>query len=176
MQQQEKPRLIAEAMRNQFFSSFKMLKTLVDVCPEEIWAGYFNEVPFWYQVYHVVYFVDFWLRESYIGTEFRCMAFDERIPPEFEHDIGPDLHISLADMKAYLQKLEEKLGRFFEWLYDDRMAQPVIEGESQFTYTDVIACQIRHIMYNIGYCNGILRQKGLEESDWYAYNEKEDSQ
>ena len=28
-------------------------------------------------------------------------------------------------------------------------------------------------MYNVGYLNGILRSLDLNESDWYAYNEKE---
>ena len=39
---------------------------------------------------------------------------------------------------------------------------------------DIFFSQSRHIMYNVGYCNGILRERNLAESDWYAYNEPEE--
>ena len=39
-------RLITEALRNQFDSTFHMASILVNVCPEKIWAASYNEVPF----------------------------------------------------------------------------------------------------------------------------------
>jgi hypothetical protein len=165
------PRAIVEAVKNQFDSSFLMLDTLVAVCPEDIWAGYYHEVPFWYQVYHVVYFVDYWFRESYDSSDFRSMIFDENIPPEFEHEVQQGLFISREDIKEYLMRLQVKTTRFFELLDDETMAACPIEGETHFTYADIIMSQIRHIMYNVGYLNGILRSRCAEESDWYAYNE-----
>lgn len=167
-------RAIAETARNQFDSSFYMLEKLVDVCPDEVWYTNFNGDPFWYHVYHIAYFVDYWFRCRYDGSDFRSMAFDGRIPPEFEYDVPEGVSICRVDMREYLNRIKEKTTTIFNNLDDGNMAQPIIEGQKNYTYMDVIAAQIRHIMYNVGYLNGILRSKGLEESDWYAYNEDEE--
>ena len=55
---------LVTAAKGQLFSCYQMLETLVDVCPDEIWQSVYGEVPFWYQVYHTAYFVDYWLRED----------------------------------------------------------------------------------------------------------------
>ncbi|MDO5293460.1 MAG: hypothetical protein Q4F05_12005 [bacterium] len=36
----------------------------------------------------------------------------------------------------------------------------------------IIISQNRHVMYNIGYLNGILRSLHLKKSDWWSYNEQ----
>lgn len=167
-------RTVTEAARNQFDSCYRMLKALVEVCPDDIWYSYFHETPFWYQVYHVAYFIDYWFRDDYKGDIVLTMHFDERIPPEFEHDIDPGLSISREETSEYLQKLHVKTVRIFDRLDDAILGQEALEGETHYTYTDIILSQVRHIMYNTGYLNGILREKGLSESDWWAYNEDEE--
>ena len=172
--QPEQPKYAAvEICRKQFYSSYRMLCTLVDVCPDSVWFScyYGFDYPVWYQVYHVAYFVDFWLRDAYDDKEFHCMVCSEYIAPEFEHKPPEGLIVSRADMKAYLCKIDAKLCHFFDSLTDARLTQPILSGKDQFTYLDVITTQQRHIMYNIGYLNGILRGLNLPESDWYAYNE-----
>ncbi len=54
------PRRTVEAARGQFDSTLKMLKTFVEVCPQEVWEGYFFgfEYPVWYQVFHSAFFID----------------------------------------------------------------------------------------------------------------------
>ncbi|OPJ60391.1 DinB family protein [Clostridium oryzae] len=175
MEQKEvKFRRSTETARNQFDSCYVMLEKLVNICPDEIWYEYFNEVPFWYQVYHVTYFIDYWFRDTYDGSDFKSMEFDEKIPPEFEYDVERNLSISREDMKEYVSRIHVKTARIFDRLDDKKMADSIIDGQDGFTYMDIIMSQVRHIMYNIGYLNGILRSKGLEESDWYAYNEEEE--
>ena len=151
-----------------------MLETLVDICPDEVWFGIFCDVPFWYQVYHTIYFVDYWFREDYATRDFLVMHFDERIPPEFERDIPDDVSLSRVDMKGYLARIREKLDRIFAAMLDQDLPRPVFPDQAHLTLLDVIFTQTRHIMYNVGYCNGILRTRGLPESDWYAYNETEE--
>ena len=88
---------LVSAAKGQLFSSYQMLETLVDVCPDEIWQGVFCEVPFWYQVYHTVYFVDYWLRADSAGVGFPSMPLDPRIPPEFEHGLPEDAFSTIAE-------------------------------------------------------------------------------
>ena len=167
--------LAVAACRDQFNSSYRMLCTLVEVCPDSVWSACYYGFPYpvWYQVYHVAFFVDYWFRESYDGSEYRSMVFDERIAPEYEHEVPAGVSISREEMKAYLERIAEKLERFFGALTDECLSQPIVPGQDRYTYLDVIASQIRHVMYNVGYLNGILRGLDLPESDWYAYNEDE---
>jgi|GEM_PF-913039 hypothetical protein len=165
-------RKITDIAKNQFDSSYQMLETLVEVCPDDIWYDRFNGIPFWYQVYHTAYFVDYWFRDHYTQGEFRSMEFDERIPPEFEHEIDPGLSISREDMREYIARIHIKTARILG-LWDDAALGRLLEGQDGYTRLDVVMTQNRHIMYNIGYLNGILRSRGAGESDWYAYNEND---
>jgi hypothetical protein len=168
-------RLITEALRNQFDSTFHMARVLVKVCPEEIWAATYNEVPFWQQVFHYVYYIDFWMRETYDDNEWRTMVFDDSYTTDLYADSYEGLFISQGIMLEYLDRIQVKTTSVFDNLNDEKLNTLVYNDDPQYTYTDVIVGQIRHIMYNIGYLNGILRELGLPESDWYSYNEPEGS-
>lgn len=168
-------RLITEALRNQFDSTFHMAHVLVKVCPEKVWASSYNEVPFWQQVFHYVYYIDFWMRENYDSSEWRTKIFDDAYTTDLYAESYEGLLISQADMLAYLDVIQTKTTCIFDHLNDDKLSASVYNNDPQYTYTDVILGQIRHIMYNIGYLNGILRELGLPESDWYSYNEPEGS-
>lgn len=168
-------RLITEALRNQFDSTFHMARILVKVCPEKIWAASYNEVPFWQQVFHYVYFIDFWMREKYDDSEWRTMIFDDAYTTDLYADSYERLFISQAKMLGYLDAIQMKTTCLFDNLNDETLSTSVYGNNPQYTYANVIIGQIRHIMYNIGYLNGILRELGLPESDWYAYNEPEGS-
>ena len=148
-----------------------MLETLVEVCPDNVWCGTFNEIPFWYQVYHTVYFFDYWFRADSNGAGFPSMPLDPRIPPEFERDIPADTFVSRETLREYLRLIKEKLNRIFAKITESDLALPAFAQEPEVTLLDAIFSQTRHIMYNIGYCNGILRGLNLAEADWYAYNE-----
>ncbi len=168
-------RLITEALRNQFDSTFHMARILVKVCPEKIWAASYNEVPFWQQVFHYVYYIDFWMREKIDDSEWRTMIFDDEYTTDLYADSYEGLFISQDKMLEYLDAIQIKTTCLFDNLNDEKLSASVFCNSPLHTYADVIIGQIRHIMYNIGYLNGILRELGLPESDWYAYNEPEGS-
>ncbi|MFH1879502.1 MAG: DinB family protein [Bacillota bacterium] len=155
-------------------STFQMLRTFVDVCPQAVWEPRFFGFPYpvWYQAYHAAYFIDYWLQDDYRGERALCMTFDSRIPPEFEHGIPPDLSISKAEMQEYITLLHAKAARFFDRLTDRMLGTEITENTINLTYLDVVCGQNRHVMYNIGYLNAILRSLNLEEADWYSYNEE----
>ncbi len=168
-------RLITEALRNQFDSTFHMARVLVKVCPGEVWGETYNEVPFWQQVFHYVYFIDFWMREKFDEAEWRSLIFEDVYNTDLYADSYEGLLISQDKMLEYLEVIQVKTTSLFDCLNDEKLSNSVFGNNPQYTYADVIIGQIRHIMYNIGYLNGILRELGLPESDWYAYNEPEGS-
>ncbi|NLV58060.1 MAG: DinB family protein [Clostridiales bacterium] len=168
-------RLITETLRNQFDSTLHMARILVKVCPDSVWALSFNGVPFWQQVFHYVYYLDFWMRESYDESPWRSMIFDDAYTTDLYAESYKGLFISRKEMLCYLERIGQKTARIFDSLEDDQLSVPVEGDDPHYSYADVIVGQIRHVMYNIGYLNGILRQQGMPESDWYSYNEPEGS-
>jgi hypothetical protein len=168
-------RLITEVLRNQFDSTFHMARVLVEVCPKEIWAESYNQVPFWQQVFHYVYYIDFWMREKFDENEWRSMIFDDAYTTDLDAGSYEGLFISQDKMLEYLDAIQTKTTSLFHGLDDEKLSVSPWKNGPQHTYAEIIAGQIRHIMYNIGYLNGILRELGLPESDWYAYNEPEGS-
>lgn len=167
-------RTAAEAARKQFDFSMQMLAKAVDVCTDEVWQGTYLgfSFPVWYQVYHAAYFVDFWFRDAYDGSDFRSMALDERIPPEYEHELPAGILVSREEMRAYLAGIKVKTSRIFDNLHDGLLSQPIIAGQSDYTCLDMVMGQVRHIMYNVGYLNAIFRSLGMQEADWFANNEQ----
>ncbi len=170
------PGRAAESARYQFASTLHMLRGVVEVCPQTVWEScYFGfEYPFWYQVYHAAFFIDYWFRDAYDGSPWQSMDFDPRIAPEYEHLPPSDAVISRETMLVFLEKLRIKTERFFDGLTNEKLSRNIIPKNDSCTYADVVFCQIRHVMYNVGYLNGILRSLNLPESDWYAYNEKDE--
>ncbi len=167
------PRTLTETARSQFASTFRMLRTFVEICPDGVWAScYFGfPYPVWYQAYHAAYFVDYWMQDTYEGPPALCKTFDPRIPPEFEHGLEPGVFVERAELLHYLGLLAPRIGRWFDRLHDGMLGETTRYGQ---TYADVLFAQNRHVMYNVGYLNAVLRSLGLEEADWYAYNEAEE--
>ena len=103
------------------------------------------------------------------------MIFDDVCTTDLYADSYEGLFIPQNKMLEYLDAIQMKTTCLFDNLNDEKLSTSVYGNNPQYTYADVIIGQIRHIMYNIGYLNGILRELGLPESDWYAYNEPEGS-
>lgn len=167
-------RIVTITLQNQYESTHKMLENLLDNIPDYLWYSSYHDILVWKQIYHVVFFIDFWFREKYDDSDFRSMTFHDSINPELKSEVLEGISISRDEMKEYLNKIHSKTERVFASLSDSDMTRPIIKGVEKYTYTDVILGQIRHIMYNIGYCNSCLREHGQPEADWYAYNEDED--
>jgi len=156
-------------LRRSFDPSLKMLRVMVEKCPPGVWLDAGAGFPFWQQVWHTCFFVDFWLREDYSkGAAYRVMTFDNDLPVEL--DKASEEHLTKEEALEYLERLQEKADRFFESLDDERLLQPVVEGRS-LTYLDVILGQIRHIQYHVGNGNRMLKSRNAETSGWLAFGE-----
>jgi len=165
--------ILLKATRRQLESSYQMLYEMIDICPDGIWVKINGAFPFWQQIYHASYWLDFWLRDAYDGSEFRSMIFDEGISFELKREVTNfSSFLTKAQLKEYMVKIHSKTERIFERLNDDLLSTPIIQGKFDYTYADVIMGQIRHIMYHVGHCNSILRNNDLPAVEWIAHNEK----
>lgn len=163
---------LVQVSKRQFDSSFSMLVEMVDICPEHVWTKQEGAGPFWQLIYHATYWVDFWLRDVYDGSEFRSVVFDEGISFELKREPTTGADLTKLQMQDYLMKIREKTDRIFGALTDDLLPTPIIPNRYDFTYADVIMGQIRHVMYHVGQCNLILRNNESPAVKWLAHNEE----
>lgn len=165
--------IMLKVIKRQFESSYQMLLKIVEICPEDVWLKVNGAFPFWQQIYHASYWLDFWLRDAYDGSEFRSMIFDESISFELNREVtNYETHLTKAQLKEYIMKIHVKTERIFEKLNDVLLATPIIKDKHDYTYANVIMGQIRHIMYHVGHCNSILRNGNLPAVEWISHNEK----
>lgn len=168
-------RVVTEALQGNFDSSTQMLENLITLCPDDVWLDTEGGAPFWHQVYHVVFFIDFWLREQHDDGSYRDLMAEKGLSPHLQDAPQEGQFLSRCAMSEYLSAILTEVAAFFDSLDDEKLAEKVAPEMCPHTFADAIAGQLRHIMYNLGLLNGILRRHGLPEADWYAYNEVEGS-
>ena len=154
-------------IKRSFDPSMEMLQGVVDNCPEDLWFDDSIGFPFWQQIWHVLFFVDVWLREDYTrGVPYR--VFEKDLPEDLAK--RSDDHLTQAEAREYLARLKDKTERFFSQLDDDKLLAPIVEGRPN-TYLDTILGQIRHIQYHVGHSNCLLKSREADTSRWVAFNE-----
>src|SRR6185436_15746837 len=77
---------VKDAVWRQFGAAIDMLANAIDACPEGLWSDTSRTPPYWYVVYHTLFFLDFYLADG---------ADDFQPPPPFtlserEPDVIPD--------------------------------------------------------------------------------------
>jgi hypothetical protein len=149
--------------------SLEMLRLVVERCPDDsVWLAGSVDFPLWQQVYHTVFFVDFWLRENYAARSWRTVVFKKEITPHLGKP-SPE-HLSRMEMLGFLAAVSEKVKCYFAALDDPRLWQP-ISLSKEITHADAIIGQIRHVMYHVGNCNRMLKEKGAPTTGWLAPGE-----
>lgn len=146
----------------------EMLRRVAERCLDDLWLDDSWGSPFWQQVYHVVYYLDYWLREDYSSRRFLSLAFDKSLSADLGRR-SPD-HLTKIEFMEYLAKAEKKVERIFAALDDERLSR-LIRPRSRSTYHDAILGQIRHIQHHVGQCNAILRRAGTRTVGWLGYAE-----
>jgi len=141
-----------------------MLTGAVEMCPDTLWDRPAKGMGFWYQVYHVLFFVDFDLHDA--SEEFRSPDFDiheyelkERHPP-FESAYSK--HVLLDYAGRCGDRVREVLlavrdGGAVRILGTRRLGLPGLE---------VVFYEMRHVQHHAAQLNLQLRQEGITPPDW----------
>ncbi len=145
-----------------------MLRRVAERCPDDLWLDDNWGSPFWQQVYHVLYYLDYWLREDYAGRRFLSLTFAKSLSADLGRR-SPD-YLTRTEVREYWARAGEKVERIFAALDDERLSRP-IRPRSRSTYHDAILGQIRHIQHHVGQCNSILRRAGARTAGWLGYAE-----
>lgn len=164
---------IVKMLKVQYDDSYKMLKSIVEICPEELWKADNNGLPVWNNVVHALIGSDFWLRLDYkadFGSSF-CLSgnIGEKLYRD-EWCSEKDGFMTKEQVTDFFKIFDIKKDKFFDSLTDDMLCRKILD-DMDFTYLSVICAQIRHIMCHVGICQDAVTAFGGTDIPWVAFGE-----
>ena len=161
-----KKKLFLDIVKENYLALMKMLEQTIKLCTDELWSDNSINPQFWQEVFHTLYFLDYYFNEDW-----------NKRPNRFEFsgnlDKIPATVISKEQLQAYLEEIKEKcINRL------DNLSDADLEGESSHYWTGVtlshhLIYNIRHSQHHVGKLNFILRSNGLEAAKWIIDSNKE---
>ena len=146
----------------QFGAAIQMLENAIVTCPEEVWATDKREFDFWYNAYHTIFWLDYYLSDSseaFQPTEpFGVTDLDPS-------GLLPERVFTRAELLAYLGLARQKCRQRIHHLEADR----IFEGGSRdFTHLELLLYNLRHVQHHVGQLNQLLRQRTDDAPRWVA--------
>lgn len=164
---------IVKMLKVQYDDSYKMLKSIVEICPDELWKADNNGLPVWNNVVHALMGSDFWLRLDYKADFGSSFCLPEKIGEKLYRDewcCEKDGSMTKEQVTDLFKIFDVKKDEFFDSLTDDMLCRKILD-DMDFTYLSVICAQIRHIMCHVGICQDAVTSFGGEDIPWVAFGE-----
>jgi hypothetical protein len=159
-----------EILWHQFGASLDMLENAIRDCPDEVWGKRSGWHEFWYMTYHTLFFLDFYLSESPDGF----------LPPEpFNLDemdpagIIPEQPYSKDELLKYLNHCRDKLRSRIETMTEEKAAARFKFNWMDFSITELMLHNMRHVQHHAAQLNLILRQKTDSAPRWVGRTKSE---
>lgn len=164
---------IVKMLKVQYDDSIKMLKSVVEICPDELWKAYNNGLPVWNNVIHALIGSDFWLRLDYEADFVSSFSLPEGIGEKLYQDEWcgeTDGFMTKEQVMDCFKIFDVKKDKFFDSLDDEMLCKKILD-DMDFTYLSVICAQIRHIMCHVGICQDAIIAFGGGDIPWAAFGE-----
>jgi len=168
-------RTLTIAVKSQLDFSLDMLNDVIINCPDDLWKRVDDDVfPYWQQIYHTLYWVDYNIQESFDGKRMFCWETSKDITHELEEN---EIHCSdfliKEELYDYFQAFLIKKNYFFIRLDDEALKNEIPYRNDGLTWFDILINQIRHIMYHVGYCDSLLKDNGYYSIEWVSIFRKQ---
>ena len=154
-----KDSLFLDICQKEYHALIEMIYNAIEKCPDELWNEKTNEPPFWQQVYHTVFYLDFYLGED---PDKHKERFDikENLNEQMEKIL------SKKELKAYLIDTKKKC--------DDVIANATtekLEGKNNYYWTGPtlahkLIYNIRHSQHHIGKLVSLLKRHTNDTAKW----------
>ncbi len=162
---------IVKMLKVQYEDGYKMLKSTVELCPDELWKTDNNGLPIWNHIVHALMGSDFWLRHDYTAEFGSCLELPDNVRDTLLQDEWKsDGFMTKEQVMDCFKAFDAKKDEFFGSLNDKMLCQK-IRDDMEFTYLSVICAQIRHIMCHVGMCEDAILAFGGNEIPWVAFGE-----
>lgn len=155
--------LFLDICRNDYRAILEMTRKAIELCPDDLWDKSLDDEPaFWQQVYHTVFYTDFYLSEA--PDKFRAPTFNRDGMSNLEETPG-----DAPSKEQMLQYLEEAVERCEAAL--SKLTAKELEGENRFPWTGPtlahrLIYNIRHSQHHVGWMNSILSRKANCAAEW----------
>ena len=157
-----KDELFLDICKENFFALTQMLDETINLCPDDLWSNESLQPQYWQEVYHTIYYLDF-----YLGTD------PKQRPERFDckENLGekPETILSKQDLKSYLKETKIKCQIVLDNLTSKEIEE--IQGKDSYWWTGTtlghrLVYTIRHSQHHIGKLNNILRNNGIPAAKW----------
>lgn len=166
---------IVNMLKIQYEDSWNMLKSVVELCPDELWKDDNNGSSVWNNIIHTLAGIDFWLRLDY-NAEFESGLkpfLPDNIAEKILNDewcVREDGSMTKDQVRECFKIFDIKKDAFFNSLNDSMLSRKILDG-MEFTYLSVICAQIRHIMCHVGICQEAVYAYSGKDIPWIAFGE-----
>ena len=147
----------------QLGASINMLERAMQACPDNLWGDQSQEPQFWYLAYHTLFFLDFYLSDS----------FEDFTPPApftlSELDpagVMPERVYSKEELLTYLEHCRKKCKEAVEALNDENGDQRIKYGRVDISRAELFLYKTRHVQHHAAQLNLMLRQKSESPPRW----------
>lgn len=154
-----KKSLFIDICRENYLALMKMIEQTIKLCPDQLWADKSLQPQFWQEIYHTLYYLDF-----YFGTNWKKQP--ERF--EVKENLGevPKTILSKEELLSYLDEIREKCVNVL-----DNLTNEQIQGKNSYFWTGPtlshkLVYNIRHSQHHVGKINNILSANGIEAAKW----------
>lgn len=138
----------------QFGASIDMLENAVLACPEGVWTTP-SERPFWYVVYHTLFWIDCYLTHPPTGFVPRAPFTLGELDPE---GVLPERAYTKDEMLEYLQECREKCHTTIVSMNDEGARQSCGLSRLHVTRAELLLYNLRHVQHHVGQLNLLIRQ------------------
>lgn len=168
----------AEILRRQYAAAMKMLRGVIEKCPEELWDARQDEAPPWQQMLHALFYTRLYLLPSINGPEAdenRNVAL--RLIGDNETQAGTegramwsltkkDHHPARVPTKPELLerllKCESALEAALSDIAQGRGADPSPADWIKGDRAHLLLYNLRHLQHHVGRLHGTLGKRGIQ--------------
>ncbi len=153
-------------------AAIQMIRSAIEVCPEELWDDRAEGTPFWHLAYHALFYADFYLSDD--EKSFRPMDFHTEKTNYLPGEYGQYGGIVTTPEKAYpkdtlmsyadhcLRKCDETFGK----LTDERALERCGFWWYQLNVGEFLLNSLRHTQHHAGQLALLLRRRAGIGVDW----------
>ena len=153
---------LKEIVWKQFGASIDMLENAMKECPDELWD---NELKFWYNAYHTLFYLDYYLTldpEIFLPpSPFTLSEFDPAV-------ILPERVYSKEELLNYLQLSRIKCHILIAGLTNELASKRWINAYRDYSIVEMLIYNMRHVQHHAAQLNLLLRQGINKAPAWIS--------
>lgn len=158
--------IIKQSLWNQMGASIDMLEDSILLCPEGEWN---TEPKFWYQAFHVLFFLDY-----YLSTKPKTFTPPKPFTESEFEDRMPERVYTKSELLEYLQFCRGKCKNLIENLSEQQLESRWINSSGSMNYSihEILIYNLRHVQHHVAQLNLHLRQNIDEAPEWFFRSEQ----